>query len=43
MVKLMKQALKRVPFLVIDNGEIDEGVRILQACVAEEAKDMGLN
>jgi len=35
MVKLMKQALKRVPFLVIDKGEIDEDVRILQACVAE--------
>jgi adenosylmethionine-8-amino-7-oxononanoate aminotransferase len=43
MVKQMGQALELAPPLVIDKGEIDEGLRILHACVAEQAKDMGLS
>ena len=43
MVKQMGQALELAPPLVIDKGEIDEGVRILHGCVAEQAKDMGLS
>ncbi len=43
MVKQMGQALELAPPLVIDKSEIDEGVRILHACVAEQAKDMGLS
>jgi len=42
-IKLMGQALELAPPLVIDKSEIDEGVKILHACVAEEAKDMGLS
>ena len=42
-IKLMGQALELAPPLVIDKTEIDEGVKILYDCVAEEAKDMGLN
>jgi len=42
-IKLMGQALELAPALVIDKAEIDEGVRILHDCVAEEAKDMGLS
>ncbi len=41
-IKLMGQALELAPPLVIDKSEIDEGIKILHACVAEEAKDMGL-
>lgn len=41
-IKLMGQALELAPPLVIDKTEIDEGVKILYDCVAEEAKDMGL-
>jgi adenosylmethionine-8-amino-7-oxononanoate aminotransferase len=41
-IKLMGQALEMAPPLVIDKNQIDEGVRILHECVAEEAKDMGL-
>ena len=41
-IKLMGQALELAPPLVIDKMEIDEGVKILYDCVAEEAKDMGL-
>ncbi len=41
-IKLMGQALELAPPLVIDKMEIDEGVKILHDCVAEEAKDMGL-
>jgi adenosylmethionine-8-amino-7-oxononanoate aminotransferase len=41
-IKLMGQALELAPPLVIDKTEIDEGVKILHDCVAEEAKDMGL-
>jgi len=43
MVKQMGQALELAPPLVIERGEIDEGVRILHACIAEQAKDMGLS
>lgn len=43
MVKQMGQALELAPPLVIDRGEIDEGVRILHACIAEQAKAMGLS
>ena len=43
MVKWMGQALELAPPLVIEKAEIDEGVKILHACVAEEAKDMGLS
>jgi putrescine aminotransferase len=42
-IKLMGQALELAPPLVIDKSEIDEGVKILHACVAEEVKDMGLS
>jgi len=42
-IKLMGQALELAPPLVIDKSEIDEGIKILHACVAEEAKDMGLS
>jgi adenosylmethionine-8-amino-7-oxononanoate aminotransferase len=42
-IKLMGQALELAPPLVIDKSEIDEGVKILHTCVAEEAKDMGLS
>ena len=41
-IKLMGQALELAPPLIIDKSEIDEGVKILHDCVAEEAKDMGL-
>jgi len=43
MVKEMGQALELVRPLVIDMGEIDKDVTIVQARVAEEAKDMGLS
>lgn len=43
MVKQMGQALELAPPLVIERGEIDEGVRILHTCIAEQAKDMGLS
>jgi putrescine aminotransferase len=42
-IKLMGQALELAPALTIDRSEIDEGVSILHACVAEEVKDMGLS
>jgi adenosylmethionine-8-amino-7-oxononanoate aminotransferase len=41
-IKLMGQALELAPPLTIQKDEIDEGIRILHECVAEEAKDMGL-
>jgi len=42
LIKLMGQALELAPPLVITKDEIDKGVKILHECVAEEAKDMGL-
>ncbi|MBW1697088.1 MAG: aspartate aminotransferase family protein [Deltaproteobacteria bacterium] len=41
-IKLMGQALELAPPLIIEKSEIDEGVKIIQECVAEEEKDMGL-
>jgi len=41
-IKMMGQALELAPPLVIEKSEIDEGIKILHECVAEEAKGMGL-
>ncbi len=42
-IKLMGNALELAPPLTIDRDEIDEGVGILHACIAEETKYMGLS
>lgn len=41
MIKLMGQALELAPPLIITEAEVDEGIRILDECFAEESKDMG--
>ena len=41
-IKLMGLALELAPPLIIKKSEIDEGVKILNECIAEEEKDMGL-
>ncbi len=41
-IKLMGQALELAPPLIISKSEIDEGVKILNDCITEEEKDMGL-
>jgi adenosylmethionine-8-amino-7-oxononanoate aminotransferase len=41
-IKLMGQALELAPPLVITRDEIDEGVKILHECFAEEVKDLPL-
>ena len=43
MIKLMGLALEIAPPLIIEKSEIDRGIKILHECIAEEAKDMGLN
>ena len=42
-IKLMGQALELAPPFVIEKAEIDEGIKILHECIAEETKDMGLS
>ena len=41
-IKPMGQAIELAPPLIIEKDEIDEGVAILNECIAEEARDMGL-
>jgi len=41
-IKLMGQALEFAPPLIIQKEEIDEAIRILDECIAEEEKEMGL-
>ncbi len=41
-IKLMGSALEFAPPLTIGKKEIDEGMKILEECIAEEERDMGL-
>jgi adenosylmethionine-8-amino-7-oxononanoate aminotransferase len=41
-IKTMGHALEFAPSLIIQKGEIDEGVKILDECITEEERDMGL-
>jgi adenosylmethionine-8-amino-7-oxononanoate aminotransferase len=41
-IKLMGQAIELAPPLIIEKDQIDEGVAILDQCLAEEAREMGL-
>jgi len=41
-IKTMGQALEFAPPLIIGKEEIDEALRILDECITEEEKDMGL-
>jgi adenosylmethionine-8-amino-7-oxononanoate aminotransferase len=41
-IKLMGQALEFAPPLIIQREEIDEAVSILDKCISEEVKEMGL-
>jgi putrescine aminotransferase len=41
-IKTMGHALEFAPPLIIRRGEIDEAVKILDECITEEEKDMGL-
>ena len=41
-IKTMGHALEFAPPLVIKKEEIDEAVRILDQCISEEEKEMGL-
>jgi 4-aminobutyrate aminotransferase-like enzyme len=38
----MGQALECSPSLIIQKQEIDEGIQILDECISEEEKEMGL-
>jgi putrescine aminotransferase len=42
-IKLMGQALELAPPLIIGKSDIDEGVKIINECVADEAKAMGIS
>lgn len=42
MIKTMGQALEFAPPLIIQKEEIDEAIRILEECIGEEEKEMGL-
>ncbi len=42
LIKTMGQAMEFAPPLIIQREEIDEGVRILDECITEEEKDMGM-
>jgi adenosylmethionine-8-amino-7-oxononanoate aminotransferase len=42
-IKTMGQALEFAPPLTIQRGEIDEAVKILDRCITEEERDMGLS
>lgn len=41
-IKIMGQALEFAPPLTIQKEDIDEAIKILEECIAEEEKDMGL-
>jgi adenosylmethionine-8-amino-7-oxononanoate aminotransferase len=41
-IKLMGQALELAPPLIIQKSEIDKGLEIIDSCLAEETKEMGL-
>ena len=41
-IKTMGHALEFAPPLIITKGEIDEAIKILDECITEEEKDMGL-
>ncbi len=41
-IKAMGQALECSPSLIIQKQEIDEGIQILDECISEEEKEMGL-
>jgi adenosylmethionine-8-amino-7-oxononanoate aminotransferase len=41
-IKLMGIAIELAPPFIIEKDDIDRGVKILEECIAEEAKDMGL-
>ncbi len=41
-IKLMGQAIELAPPLIIEKDEIDQGVAVLDQCIAEEAGAMGL-
>ena len=41
-IKLMGQALEFAPPFTIQNGVIDEAIRILDECISEEEKNLGL-
>jgi putrescine aminotransferase len=41
-VKVMGPAIEFAPPLIIQKEEIDEGIKILDQCISEEEKDMGL-
>jgi 4-aminobutyrate aminotransferase-like enzyme len=38
----MGHALEFAPPLIIQKGEIDEAIKILEECITAEEKDMGL-
>ena len=42
MIKTMGRALEFAPPLIIQKEEIDEAIRILEECIGEEEKEMGL-
>ncbi len=41
-IKTVAQALDFAPALTITKGDIDEGVKIIEACIEEEEKELGL-
>ena len=41
-IKFMGKALKFAPPLIIHKEEIDEAIKILDKCITEEEKEMGL-
>jgi 4-aminobutyrate aminotransferase-like enzyme len=41
-IKTMGQALEFAPPLIIQKEEIDEAIKILEECISEEEKEMGL-
>jgi putrescine aminotransferase len=41
-IKTVAQALDFAPALTITKGDIDEGIRILDECISEEEREMGL-
>jgi adenosylmethionine-8-amino-7-oxononanoate aminotransferase len=43
LIKLMGQAIELAPPFIIERDEIDQGIRVLDECIREEAKEMGLH
>jgi adenosylmethionine-8-amino-7-oxononanoate aminotransferase len=41
-IKLIGQALEFAPPLIIKEKDIDQAVKILDQCITEEERDMGL-